>query len=82
MRFAGSIISSILFKEGTDVKAKPALFKRAGKALQKAAPTILTCVGTAGVVATAVLAVRATPKGAQVHWSGKKRPKTWKTAEI
>lgn len=44
------------------MKAKPALFKRAGKALQKAAPTILTCAGTAGVVATAVLAVRATPK--------------------
>ena len=48
------------------MKAKPALFKRAGKALQKAAPTILTCVGTAGVVATAVLAVRATPKALKV----------------
>ena len=63
------------------MKAKPALFKRAGKALQKAAPTILTCAGTAGVVATAVLAVRATPKRSSAL-SGKKRPKAWKTAEI
>ncbi len=31
-------------------------------ALKKAAPTILTCVGAAGVIATAVLAVKATPK--------------------
>ena len=33
-----------------------------GRSLQKASPTILTCIGAAGVVATAVLAVKATPK--------------------
>lgn len=44
------------------MKAKPALLRRAGKTLQKATPTILTCIGTAGVVATAVLAIQATPK--------------------
>ena len=33
-----------------------------GKRLKKASPTILTCIGAAGVVVTAVLAVRATPK--------------------
>ena len=61
-RSAGSIISSIIFKEGTDVKAKPALFQRAGKAFKKATPTILTCISAAGVVVTVVLAVKATPK--------------------
>lgn len=33
-----------------------------GGSLKKASPTILTCIGAAGVVATAVLAVKATPK--------------------
>lgn len=33
-----------------------------GRSLKKASPTILTCIGAAGVVATAVLAVKATPK--------------------
>ena len=33
-----------------------------GMSLKKASPTILTCIGAAGVVATAVLAVKATPK--------------------
>ena len=61
-RSAGSTISSIIFKEGTDVKAKPALFQRAGKAFKKATPTILTCISAAGVVVTVVLAVKATPK--------------------
>lgn len=44
------------------MKAKPALFKRAGKAFKKATPTILTCVSAAGVVVTVALAVKATPK--------------------
>lgn len=44
------------------MKAKPALLKRAGKTLKRAAPTILTCISAAGVVVTVVLAVRATPK--------------------
>ena len=33
-----------------------------GRSLKKASPTILTCIGAAGVVATAVLAVKATLK--------------------
>lgn len=61
-RSAGSTISLIIFKEGTDVKAKPVLFQRAGKAFKKATPTILTCISAAGVVVTVVLAVKATPK--------------------
>lgn len=61
-RSAGNTISSIIFKEGTDVKAKPALLQRAGKAFKKATPTILTCISAAGVVVTVVLAVKATPK--------------------
>lgn len=44
------------------MKPKRGLVKQAGQALKKASPTILTCVGAAGVVATAVLAVKATPK--------------------
>ena len=44
------------------MKAKPALFQRAGKAFKKATPTILTCISAAGVVVTVVLAVKATPK--------------------
>lgn len=44
------------------MKPKQGLVKRAGKALKKASPTILSILGTAGVVATAVLAVKATPK--------------------
>ena len=35
-------------------------------ALKKASPTILTCIGAVGVVATAVLAVRATPKATRL----------------
>ena len=61
-RSAGNTISLIIFKEGTDVKAKPVLFQRAGKAFKKATPTILTCISAAGVVVTVVLAVKATPK--------------------
>lgn len=41
---------------------KPKLHQKAGRALRKASPTILTCIGAVGVVATAVLAVKATPK--------------------
>lgn len=41
---------------------KPKLFQKVGHALQKATPTILTCIGAVGVAATAVLAVKATPK--------------------
>ena len=33
-----------------------------GRSLKKASPTILTCIGAVGVVATAVLAVKATPR--------------------
>ena len=38
------------------------LDSKIGRSLKKASPTILTCIGAAGVVATAVLAVKATPK--------------------
>lgn len=34
--------------------------------LKKAAPTILTCLGSAGVIATAVVAVKATPKAQEL----------------
>ena len=44
------------------MNAKTTLLHGAGKAVKKAAPTILTVVSAAGVVATAALAVRATPK--------------------
>lgn len=40
------------------MKAKPKI----GNCLKKASPTILTCIGSIGVVTTAVLAVKATPK--------------------
>ena len=52
----------IIFKEDTDVNAKTTLLHGAEKAVKKAAPTILTVVSAAGGVATAALAVRATPK--------------------
>ena len=44
------------------MNAKTTLLHGAEKAVKKAAPTILTVVSAAGVVATAALAVRATPK--------------------
>ena len=47
------------------MNAKTTLLHGAEKAVKKAAPTILTVVSAAGVVATAALAVRATPKGSK-----------------
>lgn len=44
------------------MKSKQGLIKQTGKALKKASPKILSCLGALGVVATAVLAVKATPK--------------------
>lgn len=44
------------------MKPKSGLVKQAGNALIKASPTILSCLGAIGVVTTAVLAVKATPK--------------------
>jgi len=41
---------------------KPKLGQRLEIALKKASPTILACLGAVGVVATVVLAVKATPK--------------------
>lgn len=40
----------------------PKALLKVGLALKKASPTILTCIGAVGVVATVVLAVKATPK--------------------
>lgn len=45
---------------------KPKLGQTVGRALKKASPTILTCIGAVGVVATAVLAVKATPKALEL----------------
>lgn len=42
------------------MKHRPAL--KVGATLKKASPTILSCIGAVGVIATAVLAVKATPK--------------------
>lgn len=44
------------------MKRKSSLAHKAGTALRKATPTILTCISAAGVVATAVLTAKATPK--------------------
>lgn len=45
---------------------KPKLIQKAGRALKKATPTILTLVGAIGVVATTVLAIKATPKALEL----------------
>lgn len=45
---------------------KPKLIKKAGQALKKATPTILTFVGGIGVVITTVLAIKATPKALEL----------------
>lgn len=45
---------------------KPKLVRKMGRAMKKASPTILTCIGAIGVVATAVLAVKATPKALEL----------------
>lgn len=44
------------------MRPEQGLIKQTGKALKKASPTILSILGTAGVIVTAVLAVKATPK--------------------
>lgn len=45
---------------------KPKLSGKVGRAIKKATPTILTCIGAIGVVATAVMAVKATPKALEL----------------
>lgn len=52
---------------------KPKLRCKAGRVLRKASPTILTCIGAVGVVATAVLAVRATPKAMELIQAGSRK---------
>lgn len=44
------------------MKPKNGLIKQVGHNLKKASPTILSCLGALGVVATVILAVKATPK--------------------
>lgn len=44
------------------LKPSKGFVQKAGKALQKASPTILSCFGAVGVVVTAALAVKATPR--------------------
>lgn len=41
---------------------KTKLIQKVGQALKKATPTVLTCVGAVGVITTAALAVKATPR--------------------
>lgn len=48
------------------------LLIKSGKFLKRNSSTILTCVGAAGVVATAVLAVKATPKATRLLEEAKK----------
>ena len=48
------------------MSSKQGLLKQAGNAMKKVSPTILTCLGAIGVVATAVLAVKATPKAMEM----------------
>lgn len=48
------------------MKPRRNLVRKAGRTLKKASPVILTCVGAVGVAATAVLAVRATPKALRI----------------
>ena len=48
------------------LRAKPKIMHQAGRVIRKASPTILTCVGASGVVITAVLAVKATPKALEL----------------
>lgn len=44
------------------LKPKKGFAQRAGRALKKASPTIMTCISAVGVVVTAVLAAKETPK--------------------
>ena len=44
------------------MKIPTGLVPKVERFLKKASPTILTCIGAAGVVATAVMAAKATPK--------------------
>lgn len=45
---------------------KPELSGKVVRAMKKATPTILTCIGAIGVVATAVLTAKATPKALEL----------------
>ena len=45
---------------------KPTLIQKIGRTMKKASPTILSCIGAVGVVATAVMAVKATPKALEL----------------
>ena len=54
------------------MKIPTRLVPKAERFLKKASPTILTCIGAAGVVATAVMAAKATPKALKlIHWIGR-----------
>lgn len=44
------------------MKPKLSFIHKAGAAIKKASPTILTCVGAVGIIATSVLTAKATPK--------------------
>lgn len=48
------------------MKLPTGLVPKAERFLKKSSPTILTCIGAVGVVATAVMAAKATPKAVQL----------------
>lgn len=60
------------------MSSKQGLIKQAGNAMKKASPTILTCLGAIGVVVTAVLAVKATPKAMEMVKADSRKRIGWK----
>lgn len=55
------------------MRNESALIPKIGKAMKRASPTILSCFGAMGVVATAVLAAKATPKARDlIHANSRK----------
>lgn len=57
------------------VSSKKGLVAQAGNALKRASPTFLSCLGAFGVLATTVLAIKATPKALECIENAKERKK-------
>ena len=62
------------------MKPTQGLLTQAGKAFKKAAPTIFSCLGAIGVVATTTLAIKATPKALK-HFETAQKEKNSQTSE-
>jgi hypothetical protein len=60
----------------------PIPIRRVGKTLSSNSPTILSGLAVAGVVATAVLAIRATPKAERAVKEAEARKNTWTEAGV